>query len=236
MERGPGGRLLVTPSQLPLLASTETPGWPGGGSVARDLLAVEGGLPIALQPGVAPLGEEGEVLPFITGTAGAGGFIGEHLLLVVPLAQVDHGGGALGLVVEVGGEGDIVVALVVHRAWHPQLAAFYLQLGDPLLVALLHALAQIARLPALIAPLDPAALDSALGFLLLGRKRGNRLGIEGRQLVIQRGQPGILADEGFGGAFRLGAIEGRGGRRGQQGGKQQGAKQDLVHRQAPTVG
>ncbi len=107
-------------------------------------------------------------MPFITGAAGAGGFIGEHLLLLVALVQVDHRGGPLGLVVEVGGEGDIIATLVVHRAWHHQLAALDLQLGDPQLVAIFHALAQIARLPAVVAPLDPAALDGALGFLLLG--------------------------------------------------------------------
>lgn len=150
----------------------------GRGSVARGLVAVEGRLTVALQHGVAPLGPEGEVLPLVSGAAGAGRLIGEHLLLVVPLAQVDHGGGPLGLVVEVGGEGNIVAALVVHRRRYPQLAAFYLQLGDPQLVALFHTLAQVARLPAVVAPLDPAALDGALALLLLGGESDNRLGIE----------------------------------------------------------
>lgn len=176
-KRGASGHLLVT---LLLPVRKWLPGpWSGGGSVARELVADERGLTMALQPGVAPLGKEGEVLPLVPGAAGAGGLIGEHLLLVVTLAQVDHGGGPLGLVVEVGGEGDIVAALVVHRRRHPQLAALDLQFGDPYLVALFHALAQVARLPAVVAPLDPAALDGALRLLLLGGEPGHRLGIEG---------------------------------------------------------
>jgi len=172
-----------------------------------------------------------EVLPLITGATGAGHFIGEHLLLAIPFAQVDHGGGQLGIVIEVGGESDLVAALVIDRRRDHQLATFYLQLSDPLLVVLLHALAQILGLPAVVATLDPAALHGLLCFELFGGEVGERLGIEGGQLVIQRRQRGILADQGFGRACCLGTIKGRGGSTGQQRGKEKGAKQQFVHRE-----
>lgn len=151
-------------------------------------------------------------------------------MLAIPFVQIDHGGGQLGIVIEVGGEGDVFATLVVDRRRYRQLAAFYLQLGDPPLVVLLHALAQILGLPAVVATLDPAALHGLLDFELFGGEVGERLGIEGGQLVIQRCQRGILADQGFGRAGCLGTIKGRGGGTGQQRGKEQRAKQQLVHR------
>ena len=199
-------------------------------ALGRIFHAGEGWLAVTLQRGVVPLGEEGEVLPFITGAAGAGGFIGEHLLLLVALAQVDHRGGQLGIVIEVGRESDVLAALVVDRCRHHQLAAADLQFGDPQQVVILHTLAQILPLPAVVATLDPAALHGALGLELFGRERSNRLGVEGRQFVIKGGQSGILADQGFDRPGGFGAVKGGGCGAGQQRGKQQGGKQGLVHR------
>ena len=45
------------------------------GLLAADA-ALPGGLVITLQPGFVPLGQQREILPLVTGAAGAGGFKG----------------------------------------------------------------------------------------------------------------------------------------------------------------